>query len=54
MDDKELQRSIKELVKAIPTEPPEVVIRLLENLKKASPSEDSLRVWRLPISLCAC
>ncbi|KAL8393294.1 hypothetical protein RB595_003179 [Gaeumannomyces hyphopodioides] len=46
MDDKELLRSIKELVKAIPNEPPEVVIRLLENLKKASPSEDSLRATK--------
>lgn len=44
MDDKELQRSIKELVKAVGNEPQETIIRMLENLKKATPSEDSLRV----------
>ncbi|KAI6354062.1 hypothetical protein MCOR25_008770 [Pyricularia grisea] len=46
MDDKELQRSIKELVKAVGNEPQETIIRMLENLKKATPSEDSLRATK--------
>ena len=46
MDDRELSSRIKALTKAIGSETPPVVIKLLEDLKKdTAPTEEQLRVW---------
>jgi hypothetical protein len=48
MDDRELSQRIKALAKALTSEPPTTVVKLLEDLKKdTAPTEEQLRV-RLP------
>lgn len=45
MDDRELTARIKALSKAVTSEPPATVIKLLEELKRdAKPTEEQLRV----------
>lgn len=45
MDDRELHSRIKDLNKALASEAPPIVIKLLEDLKKdTAPTEEQLRV----------
>lgn len=49
MDDRELTARIKALSKAVASEPPATVIKLLEELKRdAKPTEEQLRVSLAP------
>jgi len=49
MEDQELTLRVKEIHKALYTDPPSNVIQLLERLKKdTAPTEEQLRVGPLP------